>query len=250
MRIKVVILKHLLLTIFILLNIFIISSCQKELSYEGGGETPGIAAFSLIDNTGGCPAISVKGDYRAGIPLSNNNGAAVAVSVTSSGAYTITSDTLNGMSFYASGMFASAGTQAITLSASGIPAKEGSFLFTLKGSNCHFNVTVAPKPAGTAVFTYDGAPSSCTNISRGGNFVAGIPLTEKNAVRIDVNVVVPGTYSVTTTLINGFLFSGTGELSTAGYGVVTLTAIGTPVTDGIFIFTPPNGCPFQISVDP
>ena len=109
----------------------------------------------------------------------------------------------------------------------------------------------APVITGAAVYTYDGAPNSCTNISKAGVYVVNTPLTYLNKVKIDVNVIVPGTYSITTPLINGFSFSGSGKLETMGFGTIILQATGTPLAIGTFIFTPSNnGCPFPISVTP
>jgi hypothetical protein len=115
---------------------------------------------------------------------------------------------------------------------------------------------VAPQPPPptvkpTAVFTFDGAPNPCTNIARSGMFSAGVPLTASHMVKIDVNVIVPGTYFISTQVVNGFSFSGSGELNTAGYGAVVLQAMGTPVNGGTFVFSPGNnGCPFAIYVYP
>ena len=114
-------------------------------------------------------------------------------------------------------------------------------------------VTIATIPISkpTAVFTFDGAPNNCTNISRAGMYTVGIPLTSLNKIKIDVNVNVPGSYSITTPLTNGFSFSGSGFLDTMGYGTVILQAAGTPLASGTFIFAPNNnGCLFAIYVYP
>ena len=99
------------------------------------------------------------------------------------------------------------------------------------------------------MFTYDGAPGHCTNISQTGRCVAGMPLTSFDIIKIDVNVTVAGSYSIKTSQINGFSFSGSGIFETAGYNVVFLTGNGTPILDGIFEFSPGNnGCLFPITV--
>lgn len=111
-------------------------------------------------------------------------------------------------------------------------------------------MTVASGKA-TAVFTYHGAPNSCTNVSRSGMYTAGIPLTSSHKVKIDVNVIVPGTYFITTEVMNGFSFSGTGKFETMGFGTVLLQGPGTPITTGTFVFSPGNnGCRFPINVNP
>lgn len=108
-----------------------------------------------------------------------------------------------------------------------------------------------PTVSRAAVFTFDGAPNSCTNISKSGVYIVGIPLTTSNKIKIDVNVIVPGSYLITTAVINGFSFSGSGTLETMGFGTVMLYATGTPLVTGTFIFTPSNnGCPFPVYVNP
>ncbi len=228
-------------------------SCGKEYSYENGEIPPvaSIATFSLAGTPGSCTNVIVNGDFTVGTLLNAANTIGITVMVDSIGSYSISTNSNAGISFSANGIFTSTGIQIINLSGSGTPVTAGNIDFIIGTNGCTFSVAVAGRPAGTAVFTYDGAPSSCTNISRGGAYTAGVLLTGSNVVKIDINVMVTGTYSISTPVINGFSFSGTGLLETLGYGVVTLTGTGTPIVDGTFSFTPTNnGCPFPISVSP
>ena len=229
-----------------ILVIVVFSSCQKELNF---GNSQTVAEYSLLDNTGSCSQAIVKGEYKIGVPLTAANNILVTVMVDSIGSYSISSNTINGMSFTGKGFFSAVGEQTITLTATGKPVTDGIFMYTIGAGNCTFSVVVNKAGSSTAVFTYDGAPAACTNLSVFGTYKAGVPLTERNVVMIDVNVIRPGRYSITTELINGFLFSGNGDLPTAGYAVVKFTGIGIPVKDGAFIFTPSNGCPFVIQVN-
>lgn len=228
-----------------ILVIVIFSSCQKELSF---GISQTVAEYSLLDNTGNCVEVIVNGDYKKAVPLTAANNIVVIVMVDSIGSYSITSNTINGISFSGKGSFSAVGEQTITLAATGKPVTDGVFIYTIGTGSCAFSVVVNKAGSNTAVFTYDGAPAACTNLSVNGAYQPGVLLTERNMVTIDVNVIRPGSYSITTELINGFLFSGTGELPTAGYGVVKFTGMGIPIKNGIFIFTPSNGCPFAIPV--
>jgi hypothetical protein len=246
-------LKQIKFLIFITGVFLFFTACGKEYSYENGGTQPGvsIAAFSLASTLGNCTDVFVNGTYMVGTPLTPGNTIGITVMVDSIGYYSISTNTNNGVSFSASGSFTSTGEQTINLSGSGTPVSAGSIEFTIDNNGCAFSVEVENRPPGTAVFTYDGAPSSCTNISRGGAYTAGVPLTDLNVVKIDVNVVVTGTYSISTPVVNGFSFYGTGLLETMGYGIVTLTGTGTPIAAGTFSFTPSNnGCPFPIFVAP
>jgi hypothetical protein len=236
--------KFLISTILIF---FFIVSCQKE--FGDNLQTTGVATFSLANPSGNCTAAIVNGTYTAGALLTANNTVAIKVMVTSVGSYSLSSSAVNGISFSASGNFTSTGEQTINLVGSGIPLADGNFTFTFGNNGCSFSITTAPGVKNSAVYTYDGAPYSCTNISKQGEYTVGVPLTSSHKVKIDVNVTIPGTYFITTPLVNGISFSGSGNLETMGFGVVTLQGAGTPINNGTFAFTPSNnGCPFAIFV--
>src|SRR6476660_3238699 len=60
--------------------------------------------------------------------------------------------------------------------------------------------------SGTAVFSLEGAPGSCSNPVINGNFVAGTPLTATNVVIVSVNVTTVGTYTISSGTANGISF--------------------------------------------
>lgn len=102
---------------------------------------------------------------------------------------------------------------------------------------------------GTAIYDYTGAPGSCTTPVINGVYSEGIPVTSSNYVVLQVTVTTPGTFTVSTALINGVTFSGSGEFFSTGLQTIILTAIGTPVTGGSFGYIPgTNGCSFVITV--
>jgi len=236
--------------IFTILIFILNASCQKE--FGNGSLAPGsLATFTLNNPSGNCTNTVVNGTYIVGISLTAAHTISIKVFVTSIGSYSLSTNTVNGISFSTSGAFTSAGEQTIHLLGTGTPVTHGIFNFSIGSGNCSFSITAEPSSKGNAVFTYHGAPNSCTNVSRSGIYNAGIPLTSLNRIKIDVNVIATGSYTITTPIINGFSFFGTGIFETMGFGTVILQGTGTPVTSGGFFFTPSNnGCRFPIFVNP
>lgn len=77
---------------------------------------PNIAAYSL-----NCGTAQVNGTYKKGTALNATNTITMSVYVNAIGAYNITTNTVNGMSFSGSGTFTSTGQQTITLQGTGTP---------------------------------------------------------------------------------------------------------------------------------
>jgi hypothetical protein len=175
------------------------------------------------------------------------------VDVTTVGAYTINTSTVNGITFTASGSFTTIGPQAVVLAGSGVPLAAGDFSFAPAPNGCTFSVTVTGTgggTGGTAVFTYAGAPGACTTATLAGTYTQGDTLTTSNTITLNVNVTTVGSYTITTAAVNGISFSGSGSFTTAGAQTVTLTGTGTPIAAGDYSFTPSNGCAFTITVLP
>lgn len=103
------------------------------------------AAGTLGGGPGACAPITVNGTYTQGVALTPANTVQVQVNVTTAGAYSITTNTVSGFSFSASGNFAATGTQNVTLNGSGTPSASGTINFTVTfgSSTCTFSVTVA-----------------------------------------------------------------------------------------------------------
>lgn len=102
-------------------------------------------ATGTVDCTGASPA----GTYMVGTALvPGTNTVQIQVNVTGTGNYTITTDTVHGMWFNASGNFAATGVVPVTLAGNGTPDAAGTWTFTVKfgASTCTFNVTVVPVP--------------------------------------------------------------------------------------------------------
>ena len=220
------------------LNVFKVkfdtSVCEINIVVTGSGGGGGTTAvYTLGGSPGTCTGATLTGTYMQGLPLSPSNTATVDVNVTTTGTYTITAGPVNGVTFSGAGSFASAGPNTITLTASGTPTASGAFNYPLSAgtSNCTFSVTYAVS-ASPATYTL-----SCTAPVLAGTYQVGTPTTSANTLTVGVTVTAGGSYSITSTTVNGISFSGSGLLpATPASQTVTLTATGTPVATGTFTY--------------
>ncbi len=230
---------------------FIVASCQKELSYEAG-----LGKGTLKkDATGECLPINVNGSYQKDTLLKPIiNFVEVQVNASEVGSYSIKTDTINGYSFSGAGIFNVQGVNTVRLIGSGKPLAPGFDMFTVTfdTSICKFNVTVTGAGgSGTAsVFTLVGAPTSCTGATQNGNYNTGTPTNISNTVTLTANVTSAGTYTISTGVVNGVSFSGTGNLVQGNGQIITLVANGgTPAVMGTFPYPISNGtsnCSFNV----
>jgi hypothetical protein len=102
---------------------------------------------------GTCTPITPAGTYTQGIALTSTNTLTVQVNVSTVGAYTITTNTVNGVSFSKSGTFSATGIQTVMLTGTGTPTSSGSqsFAVTFGTSTCNFSITFG---AGTTLLDY------------------------------------------------------------------------------------------------
>ncbi len=102
------------------------------------------AVYNLQGNPSSCISDTVFGVYAAGAPLDTSNRIAVLINVTSPGAYSITTNSLNGYGFSGSGLVNATGIQSVTLNANGTPASAGTNNFSVTGNatTCAIPVTV------------------------------------------------------------------------------------------------------------
>ncbi len=228
------------------------SVCTFAITVTGTGS--GAANYTLGGTPNNCTGVTLNGIYMAAFTTSASNTAKVDVTVAGIGAYTLSTDTQNGISFSASGNFTASGAQQVTLTATGTPAAAGAFTYTITGasSTCKFVVTyLAPAPP--AVYTLSGDPGICTPATINGTYTAGTVLNSSNNVVVEVNVTTAGTYTLTTDLVNGIKFTASGLFTATGLQNVTLqpTVGSTPLTAGTSTLTPSIGtsmCTFDIIV--
>jgi hypothetical protein len=96
----------------------------------------------MVGAGGNCTPGTVAGTYTAGTALTAANTVTVQVNVTTAGSYTLASNTVNGMTFSATGVFAATGPQTVVLAGSGTPGSGGSNTFSIGTAPCSFTVTV------------------------------------------------------------------------------------------------------------
>ena len=235
-----------LVIIFCSVALFLITTCTKEYSYEGGPP----ATFTLIGAPDECTEFTVNGNYFTGTATDQNNTVQVNVDVSSAGHYSLVTNAADGISFSASGTFTDTGFQPVVLQCTGTPDSVGTFTFTIPGATgCYFSVTVIDKPP--ADYVLSGSPNSCQTPIFNGSYVALKALSSANTVTINVSVTSVGDYSITTDTINGISFSAEGTFTTTGDQQVILTGNGTPNGPGLFYFNlnaPSSQCTFTLQV--
>ncbi len=225
-------------------------SCQRELSFENGTTSAG---YLKKDGANNCLPVTTSGTFTAGAATGDSNMVQVDVVVTQPGSYILKSDTVNGFYFTATGNFAATGTQQVQLHAKGIPQTQGSTNFILRydSSICEVNIMVGKNLSTPASYTLQGSPDTCLHAVIAGIFLKGSLTDSSDRVTVNLSVTNPGTYSISTTTVNGYHFAGAGTLPGTGLQTVTLLAAGTPVNAGTDVFTVsagPSSCTFQLPV--
>ena len=227
---------------------FIISSCQKELSFEEG-----TARGSLKKASGDCLGANQVGTFKKDTLLTAGNYVDIQVDIIQTGTYVIKTDTLNGYSFSATGIIAVEGVNTIRLLASGRPVAPALDVFTVKfdTTSCQINIVVTGTGGGGATaakFTLVGSPSTCTGAKQSNNFYANVPTTPANRDTVFVNVTQAGTYSINTgAAINGLQFSASGTLAVGTNVPIILTATGMPGAQGSNTFPLITSSPNNVS---
>lgn len=231
-----------------------VSACQKETSFEGDN-TPAEGSL-LSDVNGDCLPKSVNGTYVAGTALVPSvNTITCEVNVTKQGPYLITTDTINGYYFSATGTFTTLGNNTVTLRSNGTPFSAGvnNFIVSFDSTFCDIQVTVLGNGGGgNGVYTLVGIPGNCSSAVPSGTYTQNVALTGTNTVNISVNVTTVGPYTITATG-GGMTFAKSGSFAATGVQTITLVGSGTPATAGANTITfaaPNNSCSFPITVNP
>lgn len=222
------------------------SICQASVTVQSNAIPA--AVFSLQGAPGQCMNDTLIGTYVRGFALDTSQKINISVDVTSPGRYDITTTDVNGYLFKAQGIFATAGVQTVTMHANGRPEQKGTDVFsvTTGASTCSFEVKVK---SDEAEFTLQGAPATCMNYTVIGTYVKAIFLDSFS--KVNINVTLPGRYSITTNSLNGYLFTAFGIFSGTGIQTVTMYAGGTPLNSGTDVFNVNAGtsvCSFEVKV--
>lgn len=239
----------------VLVSVFLMNACQKETSFETGGDP---SEGNLQKDAGGdCAPMTVTGAYIEGTALDGNtNQILLDVDVITTGSYTIYTDTLNGVSFKGTGVFSTTGNTAVTLKGTGTPLGAGTFNFTViyaDNDTCSVTVDFLPSSAsGPATFTFAATGGNCSVSNQAGTYLVNTALTAANTITVAVNVTAIGTYTNITTTAGGMTFSsGPGSFAATGPATVVLNGTGTPTAAGPVQFTLTQGtstCNFSITV--
>lgn len=199
------------------------TTCVVAVSILPQGAS-GPAAFELLGSPNSCLDAIVDGVYGEGIAVNNSHTVTLKVNVTTIGVYDITTTTTNGITFKGSGPLIELGPTTITLKASGTPTAAGSYDIPIAGPNsCTFKVEVF----GPADYTID-----CNSVIVNGVYAANTNLGSANTLKLTVNVITVGPYSITTTAADGMIFTGSGNFGATGLTDVTLNGTGKPTTAG------------------
>lgn len=192
---------------------FGVQSCSFLVTYVPAAtfNCSSITGFPLFQPVAGTAySATITEPYTAG------NGSAYPITTVSSAGLTMTrtAGTFSGVGgnvFYTlSGTF-NGGTASFTLPESGCILTIGSTTYNSPAINC------------------GGALS--------GIYTTGTVMTGANTKTVNLNVAIPGSYSITGTTANGVTFAGSGTTTASGPQDVVITASGTPVAAGTYYYT-------------
>jgi hypothetical protein len=220
------------------------------------------ASYQLSGAPADCSKPYINGSYIGGKSLNDQNKMTIRVDVFSPGAYTITTDTVNGLYFAASGYFSNTGNQQITLQGEGISQQPGLYYFTIHGGSttCEFYLLVqSAEPLAYYVLESGIVEDTviCTPNSVQGIYITNSPIVRSNTVTITIYVAQPGNYTIATTRVNGVKFQYSGTFTEEGQQSVVLFAEGMPQKAGTFLYTAQivgpatlggNDCSFHVEV--
>ncbi len=125
---------------FLVINLFIIISCQRE--YSLGNTKKGLSLGSIKTLGGDCMPSGSSGVFRKSVAVDSSNYIYLDIDVIAVGTYLITSDTVNGISFKGEGFFGTTGIHTVHLIASGTPFTNGTVPYAINysGQKCIINV--------------------------------------------------------------------------------------------------------------
>ncbi len=177
-----------------------------------------------VDFTITCANIEALGSYFIGMPLNDTNKLVLNINVTSTGFWSINTNTLNGYSFSGTGTFTAVGPQTIELTGNGKPLASGTDQFNLSSnaanaSSCS-NIPVVVAPVKYTV--------NCADAVINGSYMQDVALNSSNTITVKATVLATGKTTITTNTVSGITFtSGVVTLDALGEQLITLTGSGT-----------------------
>lgn len=88
----------------------------------------------------------------------------------------------------------------------------------------------------SAVFSLVPSGANCSDAVVDGSYIAGQAVGMDEELIVTVNVTKTGEWNYSTSLVNGFAFAGYGSFTQTGIHLISLMAVGTPVSAGITRF--------------
>jgi hypothetical protein len=152
------------------------STCSFSVTFD---PLAAPATYTLVGAPGGCTGATLGGTFTVGVDANPSNTVQVTANVTTPGSYSITTPTVNGISYTASGVFVNAGNNPVTLYATGIPAAAGSFNYDVTGGGniCTFSVSVSASPTDYITCKIDGVATTFNvNATAGLDNSTGFPI--------------------------------------------------------------------------
>ena len=200
------------------------SSESISLNLPGGQcavTVPQVATYTT--GTLSCGGAAATGNYVASVPTTSSNTKDISIKPASPGAYSITTNTVNGVSFAATGAFSAGqvGTaQTVNLRATGTPTAAGTQTYTVTagGQTCTFSVTTtstATFACGSATKTQSPAGSLVNGTSYTGTYT--VPYTAGNG----------GAYGSTSQIVSGLTLTRVAGTYSASGGNVVYNLSGT-----------------------
>lgn len=176
-----------------------------------------------------CSAVEVKGTYIEQKELNSTHYLVVPINVTKAGSYTITGTTTNGYQFYVTGVAMDTGTATVMVPAQGTPQAVQQDIVTLNFNGTDVDCTGNDVTVNvlTAAATYT---ISCGNATVIGIYRVGQTLVTTHYIDIPVKVTNAGSWSITSDIVDGISFSGSGEFTATGTSTVRIYGTGAPTS--------------------
>jgi hypothetical protein len=132
----------------IILFLFCIDACKKEASFETGIGTGGDAIGSIVDSSGNCREIIVKGTYKVDSIFTDSNYLVIKLNISSRGKYKVSTDSSNGFWFIDSGYILTPGIQTVKVKGHGKPLLPliTPKVVTFDSSSCVININCGVLP--------------------------------------------------------------------------------------------------------
>lgn len=113
------------------------TSGSHQYLLESANGMEAICAFDLqviaqpVSYSMNCQSITLYGTFAPGVPVNGGNRMMISVNVQYPGPYAISTNTVNGIKFEATGTFTTTGPQSVLLQATGLPLAGGTHRYTI-----------------------------------------------------------------------------------------------------------------------